>query len=277
VTDYDSTSERMDDEAGRGSANAWFIYLCHVATYEFARPYAEGKTVLDYGCGTGYGTARLATSAASIVGIDVAPGAIAFATERYGRGVAGERAPQYRRVDPVETAPLPFPDNHFDTVTSFQVIEHVPSVPNYLAEIRRVLKPGGTFLCATPDRTTRLFKRQQPFNMFHLEEWGPEEFQALLSPVFEHTQLYRMSAPPHVVGTELRRCKRTRTIAYPFTFAHAPEWWRQAGLRALKALDGAANPGTAVDDPEAAFGFGLDAITIAPDATPSVNIVTVSS
>ena len=276
MTDYDSTSERMDDDSGRSSANAWFIYLCHVATYEFARRYVDGKTVLDFGCGTGYGTALLAEDAASIVGVDPAPGAIAFATRRYGS--SGDRPPRYLRVDPVEIAPLPFPDGHFDTVVSFQVIEHVPSVPQYLAEIRRVLKPGGTFVCATPDRTTRLFAGQQPFNMFHVDEWSPSQFHALVAPTFDRTELFGMTAPAHVLQGELRRCRRVRTIAYPFTFRRAPQWWRSRGLRLLKRLDRAPVAMAApVADPEAAFGCGLHDIKIAPHADPSVNIISVSS
>ena len=77
--------------------------------------------------------------------------------------------------------PLPFDDGAFDAVVSFQVIEHVPSVDAYLAEVARVLRPGGTFLCATPDRVTRLFARQRPWNRWHLEEFTQAGLAAAVS------------------------------------------------------------------------------------------------
>ena len=51
----------------------------HVARYAFARRYAQGKRVLDAGCGTGYGSAELAQSAAEVTGVDIAADAIEYA------------------------------------------------------------------------------------------------------------------------------------------------------------------------------------------------------
>jgi protein-L-isoaspartate O-methyltransferase len=53
------------------------IYLDHIARYEFAAEILQRRpdpTVVDVGCGTGYGTALLAASSADCVGIDVAAG-----------------------------------------------------------------------------------------------------------------------------------------------------------------------------------------------------------
>ena len=276
MTDYDATSERVSEDAYQSNAGDYLIYLFHIATYEFARSHVTDKVVLDFGCGTGYGTHRLADSASHITGIDVAPGAVAFARERYLPQAEREgHALEYTRIDPVELSPLPFPDNNFDTVLSFQVIEHVPSVANYLAEIRRVLKPGGTFVCATPDRRWRLFPHQRPFNVFHLEEWGPQEMEQLLAPVFDKTSLFGMTAPAEVINIELSRCRKTRILTYPFTFPRAPERWRTRGLKLMKGL----SAGTKVDAEGATktFDFDLSDICIAAQVSPSANIITVSS
>src|SRR6202453_1161289 len=55
----------------------------HVARYAFARRYAQGKRVLDAGCGTGYGSAELAQAANEVMGVDVAANAIEYAKANY--------------------------------------------------------------------------------------------------------------------------------------------------------------------------------------------------
>lgn len=276
MTDYDASSERVSEDAYQSNAGDYLIYLFHIATYEFARSHVTDKIVLDFGCGTGYGAHRLADSASHITGIDVSPGAVAFARDRYmPQAESAGNALEYARIDPVEQSPLPFQDNHFDTVLSFQVIEHVPSVANYLSEIRRVLKPGGTFICATPDRRWRLFPRQRPFNVFHLEEWAPQEMEQLLAPVFDKTSVYGMTAHDEVINIELSRCRRVRVLTYPFTFPGAPERWRSWGLMLMKGLS--ARTGGSAMGPAKTFDFDLSDIRIAPAVSPSANIITVSS
>src|ERR1051326_6605657 len=56
----------------------------HMARYAFAARLARGKRVLDAGCGAGYGSAELARSAGTVVGIDCAAEAIEYAREHYG-------------------------------------------------------------------------------------------------------------------------------------------------------------------------------------------------
>src|SRR3954464_15382698 len=141
--------ERLAVDADRSSESDYLIYLFHVATYDFAIPYVTGRRVLDLGCGTGYGTARVAPVCTDIVGVDISSDAIDAATREFGD--------RFRLIEPVERAPLPFADRAFDVVLSFQVIEHVPDARAYLGEIDRVLTDDGVFLCATPDRGTRLF------------------------------------------------------------------------------------------------------------------------
>ncbi len=65
------------------------------------------------------------------------------------RGVRGARGSVFA---------LPFPDGAFDEVVFSQVIEHLPRKPQILAEIRRVLRPGGRLIIGTPDYA-RLFWR----------------------------------------------------------------------------------------------------------------------
>lgn len=275
------TSERVSVAGAASTAEDYFIFLEHLATYNFARPYTVGKDVFDFGCGTGYGTHNLSEEARSIVGADISSEAIDAARNEFLNDKTRSRL-DYRVIDPIETAPLPFGDDSFDTVLSFQVIEHVHDVDLYLREVRRVLRPGGVFVCATPDRRTRLFPGQLPFNRFHLREWEPQGFQKLLDGTFGQTKMFGMTASPRALASELKRGRVTRLLAYPFTFPHAPERWRQAGLRGLKSLrtskpSAGRQPVADTRSPEARFGIGLDDVWIAPDVWPSLNIITVSS
>ena len=63
---YEPTSERVSEEPYRtGPDSDYLIYLFHIATYDFAVPFVSGRHVLDFGCGTGYGTHRIAAACAS--------------------------------------------------------------------------------------------------------------------------------------------------------------------------------------------------------------------
>jgi SAM-dependent methyltransferase len=111
------------------------IDACHLS------PSAQGAWVLEFGCGNGrYMEALQARTRWTVVGVDVEP---REAFER-GRPVA--------RVGG-RTAFLPFPDRIFDAVLSSNVVEHIPRplYLGYLAEIRRILKPGGTLAIGAPN------------------------------------------------------------------------------------------------------------------------------
>ena len=62
------------------------------------------------------------------------------------------------KICDIETEKLPFPDDTFDVVYSKSVLEHVHNTTNFISEAHRVLKPGGMFVCLTPD-----WKSQQSF------------------------------------------------------------------------------------------------------------------
>ncbi|MEJ0053557.1 MAG: methyltransferase domain-containing protein [bacterium] len=106
----------------------------------------EGLRVLDAGAGNGGIGIAFAKRGASVEGVDIENELVAIA--RAEAETSGSSA----HFQFYEGRTLPFPDASFDAVLSVSVIEHVDDPVRYLSEIRRVLKPGGVFYLAFPNR-----------------------------------------------------------------------------------------------------------------------------
>ena len=146
----------------------------HLARYRWAS-YLAGGAVLDAACGTGYGAALLSEGVDSVVGIDVS----ASAVER-----ARIRAPSCT----ILCASLPaalgqFSDGDFDTVVSFETVEHIEDAEALIAGFHRVLKPGGRLLISTPNAVSPLGDPPAgpSGNPFHVREYTRGEFLHLLA------------------------------------------------------------------------------------------------
>ena len=103
---------------------------------------SAGDRVLDLGCGDGAFAAVLVEAGAAVTGVDVAAEAVRRARER---------APGARFEQVAEGAPLPLDEDAVDVVWAGEVLEHVADVVGLLAEVRRVLRWGGTLLVTTPN------------------------------------------------------------------------------------------------------------------------------
>jgi SAM-dependent methyltransferase len=108
-----------------------------------------GSRVLDVGCGTGAGTAAAAARGARATGIDLAAGML---------DVARRRHPELRFVAG-DAEELPFADGEFDAVVAAFVLNHLPDPDRAIAELARVLAPGGRVAVAvweSPERNPLL-------------------------------------------------------------------------------------------------------------------------
>jgi demethylmenaquinone methyltransferase/2-methoxy-6-polyprenyl-1,4-benzoquinol methylase/phosphoethanolamine N-methyltransferase len=142
-----------------------------------------GESVLDIGCGTGGVTipAKLRVGVnGSATGIDPSPEMIAVARRKAKRA---EVEIDFR-IGMIES--LPFPNGSFDAVTSSLMMHHLPRHLQVqgLAEIHRVLKPGGPILIADMRRPSGSFMRRFFTKLIqhgHAMQFGVEDLLPLLS------------------------------------------------------------------------------------------------
>ena len=99
-----------------------------------------GMRLLDAGCGPGTITLGLAAAVApgEVVGLERSPALVEQA-----RALAAERGVANVRFEVGDAQALPFPDGSFDAAFESAVLEHVPDPARAVAELRRVLRPGG--------------------------------------------------------------------------------------------------------------------------------------
>ena len=135
----------MTDEAWETHAGWWQDEFTDGADPEYeeqmlpliAEHLAGARRVLDIGCGEGQVARHIvSTTGASVVGVDPSDAQLVVAESRGG-------GPKYLRG---EAHALPVPDGSFDAAVACLVFEHITDVDGALAEVARVLAPGGTFL-----------------------------------------------------------------------------------------------------------------------------------
>jgi 2-polyprenyl-3-methyl-5-hydroxy-6-metoxy-1,4-benzoquinol methylase len=158
--------------------NYW--YRRHLVVYEWIAARVRGLRVVDLACGEGYGSAALARTAASVVGVDANPDAYEHARLRY-------RAPNLRYArDMVERFHEPC-----DAVVFLQTIEHVHDPDGVLENVKAMLAPGGTAYVSTPNVVTLApAGAERSGNPWHLREYRGAEFRALCEAHFASVELY---------------------------------------------------------------------------------------
>lgn len=122
---------------------------------------APGERILDVGVGPGLlalDLARLVGDSGRLVGLDLAPAMVAAAADR----LAGLSQAEVRIGD---AANLDLPDGAFDAAVSTQVYEYVADMPRALAELHRVLRPGGRAVILDTDWRSLVWHSSDPGRM----------------------------------------------------------------------------------------------------------------
>ena len=266
-TELKKTGERVIANEYSDDINEFFIYQCHIATYEFAIPYLQNKNVLEFGCGSGYGSHYVADSCSEIVAVDISQQAISYAQNNYKKDNL-----EFKRIGDIESTDLPFPDTTFDAVISFQVIEHLIKDERFFKELNRVLKKEGVLIVATPDKTSRLFSFQKPWNQYHVREYDMSTLVANASQYFHVNKALYMTARKDLVDMEINRTKKLRLLTLPFTMWFIPEKLRTMFLTLLKKFNGKKR-----NKEKQEFDFDHKDIYLTNDQDKSINLVIVTT
>lgn len=159
------TGERFTPECVRE------IWYEHYHRYAFSKRLVVDKVVLDAACGEGYGSNILSDVASHVTGLDIDEASVKHAQQRYQK-------PNLSFVQG-SCIELPFDDNSFDVVVSFETLEHLAQQKEMLVEFNRVLKPDGIIVISTPDK--KHYSDAVDFkNEFHVKELYQNEFKVLL-------------------------------------------------------------------------------------------------
>jgi SAM-dependent methyltransferase len=170
----------------RKEAGSWlppWTDLEHYARYEFCKNFVGGKIVVDCACGSGESTAIFAAMKAKrVIGIDIDISTI---------------EEKHRRLENIEfiqssAEKLPLSSDFADCFISLETIEHIDQDVSFLNEIYRILKPGGLFICSTPNRDitnpgTSL--QDKPINPYHVREYNLREFTELIQKKFHISEI----------------------------------------------------------------------------------------
>jgi SAM-dependent methyltransferase len=200
----------------------------HIARYEWARAWIRpGDVVVDAACGLGYGSALLwdGSEASRVAGLDLSDWAIGYARANYADTRPGL---EFRAcdVEPWEG----WANASVDCIVSFETLEHLVDPRRFLEGARRVLKPGGRFLCSVPHAWVDDTGHDP--NPHHLHVFDLDRLVQTVSPFLLIDQIYAQSAGGHTDRFAPRRL--LRDVGWPASdagYVDRAEWLLLSGVK----------------------------------------------
>lgn len=149
-----------------------------LSAYFFAENYIMGD-VMELGCGEGRGINNILKKSRSYTAVDKITEAINILSDKY---------PEQKFISTSFPPLKNIKSNSFDSVVSFQVIEHIQDDDLFISEIYRILRPGGIALLTTPNIKMTLTR-----NPWHIREYTSGELVALASKHFSRIEIKGVS------------------------------------------------------------------------------------
>lgn len=175
-----------------------------------------GDLVLDAGAGFGRHAYEVARRGGRIVALDYADDEVRTTRATFGAMLEENQIGPDSYVGALrgDATRLPFPDDTFDRVITSEVLEHIQDDVSAIAELVRVLRPGGSFACTVPS-------------------WWPEKINWKLSDEYHapkavggHVRIYsqtELTAKLRAAGLDVRGSHRAHAL-------HSPYWWLKCAV-----------------------------------------------
>ncbi len=177
--DLDQSLQSQQEQCDLGWRTALNTGREHLGNYQVNLDFLEqtallhaGDHCLEIGCGIGSIAAALQTRGLEVIGTDISQEAISYGCDKYPELCL--------EVQPAEV--LPYADQSFDLVLSFDLFEHVAQIDRHVAEVKRVLKPNGYYLLQTPNKFSNvvfetLAHRSLSWRRYHPSLHSPGQLQ----------------------------------------------------------------------------------------------------
>ncbi|MBR3793927.1 MAG: class I SAM-dependent methyltransferase [Alistipes sp.] len=198
-----------------------FVFQRSILAYYKAAELVSGR-VLEIGTGMGYGVEVVAPAAERFITVDKSQ---AYSVD----------LPSNTEFRQMTVPPLDFADESFDYVISFQVIEHIKRDRDFVKEVSRVLRKGGSFIVSTPNAPMSLTR-----NPWHVREYRAEELRQLLAPHFESVEMLGVGGNEKVMAYYEKNREGVRRITRfdPLDLQHRlPRWMLQLPYDLLNRLN----------------------------------------
>ena len=175
-----------------------------------------GDLVLDAGAGFGRHAYEVARRGGRIVALDYADDEVRTTRATFGAMLEENQISRQSYIGALrgDATRLPFPDDTFDRVITSEVLEHIQDDVSAIAELVRVLRPGGTFACTVP-------------------AWWPEKINWTLSDEYHapksiggHVRIYsrtELVAKLRAAGLDVRGSHHAHAL-------HSPYWWLKCAV-----------------------------------------------
>ena len=198
----------------------------HTRRYALAREWVRpGMEVLDAASGLGYGAAILrADPSVRITGVELSRHAVEYAQRHYANVAAGDRflVGDVTRLDFAQ-------DSTFDLVTSFETLEQVVDPEIFLAELKRVLKPGGRLILSVSNRWVDVDGKNPVPRHLHVYDFA--QLSRQIQRHFLIEQVYRQNAGGEWKRPQEDRVERLESLEPDAEARADAEWWIVVALR----------------------------------------------
>ena len=205
---------RKELKAGKEERGNLQTNLEFLAQTDLIRP---KDRILEIGCGIGTVVYELSEKGHDIAGIDISGEAIDYGRKKY--------SDIHLEVQAAET--LPYEDESFEVVLSFDLFEHIAAIDKHISEVRRVLRPGGYYLFQTPNKCSNiiyetLWTKSLQWRRYHPSLHSPGQLRRRMARHGFETRFVKMNPINEFTEKKLRKLGPLGSILRRMDFRRMP-------------------------------------------------------